>query len=145
MTFFIVKNGKPPMIFSISNSFNEAQDKLVEVTTDFIRDEEGNKKAKNAFVVDENELKLAKYEDGYYLIKTNNGYGISVMQKKTSIGYLYSASAINEVACYYICEFRNTKEKLELPMKESKNFVGIMNENLLTELKEKLKSRRSSV
>lgn len=145
MTFYIVKNGKPPMIFSKSASFNEAQDKLVEVTTDFIRDEEGNKKAKNAFVNDENELKLTKYEDGFYLIRTNNGYGISVVQKKTAIGYVYSTASVSEVASYYICEFRNTKEKIESKASENKNFVGIMNEDLLAELKEKLKSRRSSV
>jgi hypothetical protein len=155
MVFFIL-NTQSLKNTSIQQSFktkNKALDEIIKISTDFIKEEEGNKKARNAFVESVEELQKAKYDEGYYLIKYSE-ISISVYEKKKSKGYFSTFDEINEVSNYSIYEYNFTKEKEEFKSTinikcssteyEKDNITGV-GVDLLNELKIRLADIRKNI
>jgi len=111
MVYFILKSTslRSPLVHSSCSTKNSALDALEKCALDFIRDEEGNKKAQNAFVLNEEELK--KNNDmGYFLIK-HSADSISVYEKKQIVSYFSTTLDVREIINYSITEYNFTKEK----------------------------------
>ena len=130
MVFFILQSASDDIkgtqiISSAPNKF-QVDRELEKVALNFIKEEEGNKKAKNAFVTNLEELKKDKYNIGYYLIRNSeNGNGsrcISVYEKKKNIGFLSIYIDIVESHFYIGVEYNFTKDNLTLSfLKELNN------------------------
>lgn len=129
---------------------NELERTINKLATEFIKEEEGTKKAKDSFVKNIEELKTDTCKDGYYLLKKDDNV-IEVYKKETVIvnGYIMTSidHKITHVYKFVCSEYIDLTENVctnnvistEKSIEQQEN-VGSYN-NVLVELKRILAQR----
>ena len=121
--------------------------KMINRALDFIRDEEGNKKANNCFVDSVDTLYGYGVEDGHYLIKSHQDNRVTVYIRRLIKGYLTSSVDVYpvfhfEVQEYDVGVYETSTTQTTIPSKPVVNDnTGLLYAQMIDELKEKLESR----
>ncbi len=102
----IKEQGENVEIVTSSKNKNEASEKLEQVAIEFIKDEEGNKKAETALCDSLDELQ--NKAEGLWLVRTGNRVTV---YKNVDYGRIFSSMTPEKQFFYQICHFDTEKQQ----------------------------------